>query len=170
LKQLEQRVVEVKKANEEKARVAATGVQQDRRKEFEDRIRADDQKAQQEVDRMNQEGNKLVGEFKELSSQAGSLAGEARVQADALVKAKLEEIKNKQSEIKAFVENVRRLLTQRLEAFRSLNGDDPNSPPLQLQTGSGRPEVRRVPASEDGSVNIPPPASVPGEIKWVLRP
>ena len=156
LKQLEQRVVEIKKANEEKARVATAHVQQDRWKEFADRIRADDQKAQEEVNRMNQEGNKLVGEFKELSNQAGLVTGEARVQADALVKAKLEEIKNKQSEVKAFVENTRKSLAQRIETFRSINGDDPNSPLPALQTGSGRFEVRRVPA--DSTAPASPPA------------
>ena len=55
LKQLEQRVAEVKKANDERTRLAQARAH-DVRQQFYDRVRADDARAQQEVERLNREG------------------------------------------------------------------------------------------------------------------
>ena len=175
LKQLAQRADEVKKANEEKARVALVRGQQDRRKGLEDKIRADDQKAQEEVNRMNEEGNKLVKEYMDLTIRAkdASLTAEERGQADTASKAKLEEIKARKAEITAFVENVHNALTQRAAQVRAMfpneNGQDsPHN--LWLRTPAGRAEFTRGLGGGDGAANNPPAASVQGEIKLVPRP
>ncbi len=156
LKQLAERAVEIKKANAEKARLTQARTQ-DLRNAFADQIRADDQRAQQEIDRMNREGSKLVEEYKVLfdRSKDVSLSAEARAQAEAEGKAKLEEVKRTRDEIRAFSENTREALTQRVDAFRRVYGDDPNSPLASLQIGSGGFEVRRVPA--DGTSPASPP-------------
>jgi len=157
LKQLAERAAEIKKANEEKARLTQARTQ-DLRNEFAEKIRADDQRAQEEIDRMNREGSKLVEEYRALSMQAkdASLTPEARAEAGAAAQAKLETIKQKRDEIGAFTENVRKALTQRVEAFRRSYGDDPNSPLPTLQVGGSRFEVRRVPV--DGTSPASPPA------------
>jgi len=121
LKQLEQRVAEIKQASAEAARLAsierarvAQTRARDRWKELQDALREKDQLAQAEVDRMNREGNKLVVEFKALSTQAKdeTLTVEARTEAGAAAKAKMEEIKAKQLEVKTFIENTRRALAE----------------------------------------------------------
>ena len=159
LKQLEQRVADVKQANVEKARLAQARAQ-DQRTQFYDKIRADDARAQQEVDRINREGNVLVVEYKDLMTRTkgSALTPEARAEAEAAARAKLEAIKLKKEEIKVFVENTRSSLMQRLATYLSLNGDDPNIPPPTFQTGGGHLEVRRSTPSVDAANNPPPPS------------
>jgi RNA polymerase sigma factor (sigma-70 family) len=171
LKQLAQRVTEVKRANEEKTRLAMVRAQQDRRQEMENKIREDDLRAQVEIERMNHEGSALVEEFKVLSTQAkdASLTPEARAQAEEAAKAKLESIKLRRDEIRVFTENVRQALTQRAEALRNLptDGTMPATPPPQIRVGAKRFEVKQVPASSEEPGASPPPA---GELKLAPKP
>lgn len=160
LKQLEQRVAKVKKANEERTRLASAAARV--RQQFYDRIRADDARAQQEIDRLNREGNALVNDYKALVAKSKDAAQtpEARAEAEAAAKAKLDVIKLKQQEIQAFTQNVRKALAQRVEAFRRANGDDPNMPAPAPQVGAGRLELRRVPANDAGQwTSVPPPGN-----------
>ena len=159
LKQLEQRVAEIKQTNVEKARLAQVRTQ-DLRRQFYDKIRNDDARAQQEVDRMNREGNALVVEYKDLMTKTrdAALTPEARAEAEAAAKAKIEAIKQKQQEIKVFVENIRSSLMQRVATFRSLYGDDPNTPPPTFQTGGGQLEVRRSAPNASTADNPSPPS------------
>jgi hypothetical protein len=62
-----------------------------------------------EIERLNREGNKLVEEFKVLSeaAKAPSLLPEAKAAAQAAAQQKLEAMKLKQAEIKAFTDNAR---------------------------------------------------------------
>lgn len=86
------------------------------------KIQADDQKAQEEVDRMNKEGNALVEEYKALNDQANNpaLSADAKSKGQAEAQKKLEGIQRKQQEIQTFVQNTRNSLQQRLMTFRSL--------------------------------------------------
>jgi len=86
------------------------------------KIQADDQKAQEEVERMNKEGNVLVEEYKNLSEQANSpaLSPEAKSKAQNEAQKKLEQIQNKQREVQSFIQNTRNSLSQRLNTFRGL--------------------------------------------------
>lgn len=86
------------------------------------KIQSDDQKAQEEVDKMNKEGNALVEEYKNLNDQATSaaLSAEKKKQAQEDAQKKLEQIQAKQNEVRSFIQNTRNSLQQRLQTFRSL--------------------------------------------------
>src|SRR5688572_4132351 len=73
------------------------------------KIQADDQKAQEEVDKMNKEGNALVEEYKSLNDQANNpaLSADAKSKSQAEAQKRLEAIQNKQREIQTFVQNTR---------------------------------------------------------------
>lgn len=90
------------------------------------KLQADDQKANEEVDRMNKEGNALVEEYKGLKEQSSNpaLTAEAKTKAEGEAQKKLEAIQQKQNEVRTFIENTRRSLQQRLQSFRSLMLDD----------------------------------------------
>jgi outer membrane protein len=68
------------------------------------KIQADDAKAQEEVDKMNKEGNALVEEYKSLNDQSNN----PTLTSDAKGKAQ------------GFIQNTRNSLGQRLNTFRSL--------------------------------------------------
>jgi|JI10StandDraft_1071094.scaffolds.fasta_scaffold23944_2 outer membrane protein len=86
------------------------------------KIQADDAKAQEEVDKMNKEGNALVEEYKSLNDQSNNptLTTEAKSKAQAEAQKKLEAIQTKQREVQGFIQNTRNSLGQRLNTFRSL--------------------------------------------------
>jgi outer membrane protein len=86
------------------------------------KIQADDQKAQEEVEKMNKEGNALVEEYKTLNDQSNNptLSAEAKSKAQDAAQKKLEQIQNKQREVQTFIQNTRNSLGQRLNTFRSL--------------------------------------------------
>lgn len=86
------------------------------------KLQTDDQKAQDEVAKMNTEGNGLVTEYTALKEQADNpaLTAEAKGKAQADAQKKLQAIQQKQQEVQAFVQNTQRSLQQRLQNFRSL--------------------------------------------------
>lgn len=86
------------------------------------KIQADDQKAQEEVERMNKDGNTLVEEYKGLNDQSNNpaLSAEAKTKAQDAAQKKLEQIQNKQREVQTFIQNTRNSLGQRLNTFRAL--------------------------------------------------
>ena len=86
------------------------------------KIQADDAKAQEEVDKMNKEGNALVEEYKSLNDQSNNptLTTEAKAKAQNEAQKKLEAIQTKQREVQGFIQNTRNSLGQRLNTFRSL--------------------------------------------------
>jgi outer membrane protein len=86
------------------------------------KIQADDAKAQEEVEKMNKEGNALVEEYKTLNDQSNNpaLSAEAKGKAQDAAQKKLEAIQGKQREVQTFIQNTRNSLGQRLQTFRSL--------------------------------------------------
>lgn len=86
------------------------------------KIQADDQKATEEVDKMNKEGNALVEEYKSLSEKSNNpaLTADAKVKAQADAQQKLEEIQRKQQEIQQFIGQTRQSLAQRFQTFKNL--------------------------------------------------
>jgi outer membrane protein len=86
------------------------------------KIQADDQKAQEEVEKMNKEGNSLVEEYKALNDQSNNpaLSADAKTKAQDAAQKKLEQIQNKQREVQTFIQNTRNSLGQRLNTFRAL--------------------------------------------------
>lgn len=85
------------------------------------KLRADEQKAQVELERLNKEGNALVEQYKELVEKANNnplASADAKAKAEQDAQAKLEEIEKKKQEIQGFRANVERQLQQRMGAFR----------------------------------------------------
>jgi outer membrane protein len=85
-------------------------------------LQADDQKAQEEVDRMNKEGNALVEEYKALNDKAGNpaLTAEAKGSAQNDAQKKLAAIQQKQQEVQTFIQNTRNSLQQRMQTYKAL--------------------------------------------------
>jgi outer membrane protein len=86
------------------------------------KIQSDDQKAQEEVDKMNKEGNGLVEEYKALNEQSNNptATNEAKAKMQNEAQKKLESIQNKQREVQTFIQNTRNSLQQRLQNFRGI--------------------------------------------------
>lgn len=173
LQQLAQAVTEVRRQNEEAARAARTRAAQDRRRTLEAQIQEQDHLLQSEVDRMNQEGNALVKEYKELTLRAKELTGDARVAADAAAKGKIEEIQAKQREIKAFIEKARQEL-QSSPAMTELRGLLPagvDPLPAKGSTGERRlssPGTLRLNSAAPRNGEAAP--QVPGSIQLSPQP
>ncbi len=87
-----------------------------------EKLRGDGTKAQEELDRLNKEGNALVEQYKELVDQSNNPAStaeaKAKVQADA--QKKMEEIQRKTNEVRSFEQNTQRSLQGRIRTFRDL--------------------------------------------------
>lgn len=85
-------------------------------------LQADDQKAQEEVDRMNKEGNGLVEEYKALNDKSSNpaLTAEAKSAAQNEAQKKFEAIQNKQREVQTFIQNTRNSLQQRMQTYKAL--------------------------------------------------
>ncbi len=86
------------------------------------KLRGDEQKAQEELERLNKEGSVLVDQYKDLSDQAKNpaLTTDARGKAEADSQKKMEEIQRKQNEVASFRANTQRSLQQRIKTFRDL--------------------------------------------------
>jgi outer membrane protein len=86
------------------------------------KLQADDQRANEEVDKMNKEGNALVEEFKALKEQSENpaLTADAKSKAAADAQKKLETIKQKETEVRTFIQNTQTSLRTRLQNFRTL--------------------------------------------------
>ncbi len=85
-------------------------------------LQADDQKAQEEVDKMNKEGNGLVEEYKALTDKSANpaLTAEAKSAAQNDAQKKFEAIQNKQREVQTFIQNTRNSLQQRMQTYKAL--------------------------------------------------
>jgi len=86
------------------------------------KLQADDQRATEDVTRMNTEGNALVEEYKALNEQANNpaLTAEAKAKAQADAAKKLQAIQQKQQEVQMFVQNTQNSLRTRMQNFNSL--------------------------------------------------
>jgi outer membrane protein len=86
------------------------------------KIQADDQKAQEEVEKMNKDGNALVEEYKALNDQSNNpaLSADAKTKAQQSAQKKLEDIQKKQQEVQQYIQYTRNQLGQRFNTFRAL--------------------------------------------------
>lgn len=87
-----------------------------------EKLRGDTAKAQEELDRLNKEGNALVEQYKELVDQANNPAStaEAKAKVQAEAQKKMEEIQRKGQERNAFEQNTQRSIQGRIRTFRDL--------------------------------------------------
>lgn len=81
-----------------------------------------EQKAQEQVEEMNKQGQLMVDEYKELAEQSKNtvLTNEARGKAEAEAQKKLQDIQRKQSEVQTFTTNTQRSLQQRMKVQHDL--------------------------------------------------
>lgn len=86
------------------------------------RLRGDEQRAQEELERLNTEGNQLVEQYRELVEDARNpaLSADAKNRVEQQAQAKLEEIQRKQNEVQNFRTNTQRSLQQRVQNFRDI--------------------------------------------------
>jgi hypothetical protein len=90
--------------------------------EMKTKLREDYVRALQEVDRLNHQGQALVKEYRDLSIRVldAFLTPEDRAQTEKAAEAKAEQVRKRQRELKAFVENVRPAFRQRARTFSSV--------------------------------------------------
>lgn len=103
------------------------------------KLRADEQKARDELERMGKELNQVVEQYKEMVEQSKNtlLTAEARAKADADSQKMLEDIQRRQSDGQNFQVNTQRSLQQRLNNFRGLLLDEIGKKVTELAKGKG---------------------------------
>jgi outer membrane protein len=86
------------------------------------KFRDAEQKAQEQVEELNKQGQALVDEYKELMEQSKNtvLTADARSKAEADGQKKMEDIQRKQGEVQNFRTNTQRSLQQRIKTHRDL--------------------------------------------------
>lgn len=84
------------------------------------KLKADQQKAEDELQKLNTEGNTLVKDFNDLKEQVNNpaLSSDAKAKAQQDLEAKGQEIQRKQNEVNAFRANTQRSLQQRINNFK----------------------------------------------------
>ena len=103
------------------------------------KLRADEAKAQEELDRLNKEGNAMVEKYKELAASADNpmLAPEAKSKAQADAQKVLTDIRAKQTEVQTFQQNTRNSLQQRMKAFHDLMLAEISKVAVDIAKGKG---------------------------------
>lgn len=103
------------------------------------KLRGDEQKAQEELDKLNKEGNSLVEKYKELVDQSNNPAATAEAKAKAQGDAQrlLEQIQRKQQEVQSFQANTRNSLQQRIQTFRSLMVEEISKTAVEIAKRKG---------------------------------
>ena len=86
------------------------------------KFRDAEQKATEQVEELNKQGQSMVDEYKELTEQSNNtvLTVEARNKAGAEAQKKMEDIQRKQGEVQNFRTNTQRSLQQRIKTHRDL--------------------------------------------------
>ncbi len=86
------------------------------------KFRDAEQKATEQVEELNKQGQSMVDEYKELTEQSNNtvLTVEARNKAGADAQKKMEDIQRKQGEVQNFRTNTQRSLQQRIKTHRDL--------------------------------------------------
>lgn len=86
------------------------------------KLKGDESRANDELEKINKEGQALVEELKKMEEDTKNpaLATEAKEKLQADMRAKIEEIQKKQNEVQSFRGNTQRSLQQRIQNFRKL--------------------------------------------------
>jgi outer membrane protein len=103
------------------------------------KLKASDQKASEEVERMVKEGTELVNQYKATLDQSKNslLTAEARSKAEADSAKMLEDIQHRQSDITNFRNNTQRLLNQQWNNIRGVLVDEILKKVLEVGKGKG---------------------------------
>lgn len=86
------------------------------------KLKADEARANEELEKLNQEGQALVEELRALEERGKNpaLSNDAKTKLEADTRAKIEEIQRKQAEVQSFRGNTQRSLQQRIQNFRKV--------------------------------------------------
>ncbi len=86
------------------------------------KLKIDQQKAEDELQKLNAEGNALVKQAQDIQEQLknATLTDAAKTNAQKDIQAKAEEIQKKQNEVNSFRQNTQRSLQQRINTFKQL--------------------------------------------------
>jgi outer membrane protein len=86
------------------------------------KLKSDEARANEELEKLNQEGNVLVEELRALEERGKNpaLSNDAKAKLEADTRAKIEEIQRKQQEVQSFRANTQRSLQQRIQNFRKI--------------------------------------------------
>jgi Skp family chaperone for outer membrane proteins len=86
------------------------------------KLKATEQKAQEELEHMLKEGNQAADQFKETQEQSKStlLTAEARSKAEADAAKQYEDLQKRQNDINNFKGNTQRMLSQQLNSIRGV--------------------------------------------------
>lgn len=86
------------------------------------KLKGDETKANEELEKLNKEGQDLVTQLKELEEKAKNpaIAADAKDKLQTEMRAKIEEIQRKQNEVQSFRGNTQRSLQQRIQNFRKI--------------------------------------------------
>ena len=86
------------------------------------KLKGDEAKANEELEKLNKEGQDLVAQLKELEekSKNPAIAADAKEKLQTEMRAKIEEIQRKQNEVQSFRGNTQRSLQQRIQNFRKI--------------------------------------------------
>jgi outer membrane protein len=103
------------------------------------KLRGDEQKAQEELDKLNKEGTTLVEQYKEMVDQSNNPAATAEAKSKAQGDAQnlLEQIQRKQQEVQSFQANTRNSLQQRIQTFRSLMVEEISKTAVEIAKRKG---------------------------------
>jgi outer membrane protein len=86
------------------------------------KLKADEGRANDELEKLNKEGQDLVNSLKELEEKGKNpaLTNDAKEKLQADMRAKIEDIQRKQQEVQSFRGNTQRSLQQRIQNFRKV--------------------------------------------------
>jgi outer membrane protein len=86
------------------------------------KLKGDEAKANEELEKLNKEGQDLVNQLKtmEENGKNPTLAADAKEKLQTEMRAKIEEIQKKQNEVQSFRSNTQRSLQQRIQNFRKI--------------------------------------------------
>jgi outer membrane protein len=86
------------------------------------KLKGDEAKANEELEKLNKEGQDLVNQLKEFEENGKNpaLSAEAKEKLQTEMRAKIEEIQRKQNEVQSFRGNTQRSLQQRIQNFRKV--------------------------------------------------
>jgi outer membrane protein len=103
------------------------------------KLRGDEQKAQEELDKLNKEGNSLVEKYKELVDQSNNPAATADAKSKAQSESErlLQDIQRKQGEVQSFQTNTRNTLQQRIQNFRSMMVEEISKTAVEIAKRKG---------------------------------
>lgn len=92
------------------------------------KLKGDEAKANEELEKLNKEGQDLVAQLKELEEKGKNpaIAADAKEKLQTEMRAKIEEIQRKQNEVQSFRGNTQRSLQQRIQNFRKIMFDKIN--------------------------------------------